>query len=387
MKWILFILLFVSSVACSQRRTMYFNTGRAISINDTGKPSSVSFATPPYNPYYDPETGDITFTDSHFQYSIPGYAKTNFTARSPAGFVDFKTSETAISIKVGGDWSTATSTFDGESEVQVFVNGVYNQSVLLTADDVTETHAITLPGGEKIVTLVNGYTAVPLAGTNTLPDAGVYIQGVVTTGPIEIEIPVTPVNKKLFVGNSITTGATSTHPTAQGYAVLFRWQDDWEVQLDSWGARTLATHTSPLASEMCHFISDEMNGTTTNELFMMLGTNNFALSGGQSKAVWKLCYQNFLDTLHSIRPDITIYCVSPLNRASYSTPNSQGAALEDYVAAIEELLVTRTWAKYIYGKPLVSLANMADGAQLHPNTTGHQQFHDNLLIEYNLLQP
>lgn len=44
-------------------------------------------------------------------------------------------------------------------------------------------------------------------------------------------------------------------------------------------------------------------------------------------------------------------------------------------------MVSRTWAKYIYGKTCLSTANTSDG--LHPNQTGHQQVHDSLLARYN----
>lgn len=360
-------------------------SGRPVTINAPGQPSSVNIVTPPPPEFFDPQTGDITFTDDHFQYSIPGYAKTNFTARSTAGFVEFRTSETSLDIKVGGDWSTASSSIDEQSDCEVLVDGVYNQSVRLTANNVTQSYAIALPAGEKIVRLVNGYTANQLSGSITLPDFGVYIQGVVTTGPIEIKIPVTPTNKKLFIGNSITTGASSPHPSVTGFVGLFR-ADGWQVQADSWGARRMLTTTTGLADDMAEFVSDEMNGSVSNELFFMLGTNNFGISTGHTKAQFKEWVGFFVDALHTIRPDITIYLVSPLNRTSYSTPNSVGATLEDYADAEQELQTEgRAWLKIMYGKNYLSLANAPDG--LHPNGTGHQEVHDNFLIDYNLLNP
>jgi hypothetical protein len=361
-------------------------TGRTVTINAPGKPSSVSItqpSEPPEPDYFDPQSGDITFTDEHFQYSIPGYAGSGYTARSSAGFVEFRTSETSISVKVGGNWSTASSAFDEQSDCEVLVNGVYNQSVRLTVDNTTQTYAISLPVGEKIVRLVNGYTA---NGNNLLPGNGVFVQGVVTIGNVEIKIPVTPINKKLFIGNSITTGATSTHPTITGFAGLLR-NIGWQIQMDSYGGRRLLTTSAALGDDMAEFISDEMNGTITNEVFMFLGTNNFALFGGHSKANFKLYYGYFLDALHTLRSDITIYCISPFNRDTYSTPNSQGATCEDYADAIEELLVTRTWAKFIYGKDAVSLANMVDSPRVHPNQAGHQQISEYIEAQYNLLNP
>lgn len=380
MRVLFFILLFPF---LTKAQTVQINgTGRTVTINAPGQPASVNIAAPQY---YDPQTGDITFTDDHFQYSISGYARTGFTARSTAGFVEFRTSETEFDVKVGGNWSTASSTIDEQSDCEVLVNGVYNQSVRLTADNTTQSIAITLPAGEKIVQLRNGYTANPLSGSITLPDFGVYVQGVVTTGPIEIEIPVIPTNKKLFIGNSITTGASGTHPSVTGWVGLLR-ADGWQTQSDSYGGRRILTTNTTLADEMAAFVDDEMNGSVSNELFFMLGTNNFGLSTGHTKAQFKEWVGFFVDALHDIRPDITIYLVSPLNRTIYDTPNSVGATLEDYADAEQELQdESRSWLKIMYGKNYVSLANLIDG--LHPNQTGHQEVHDNFLIDYNLLNP
>jgi lysophospholipase L1-like esterase len=327
--------------------------------------------------YSFPQQGDMLFKDSHFQYSRPGYAKTGFTARSPHGFVEFRTAETNISVKVGGNWSTASSSIDEQSDIEVLVDGVYNQSVRLTADNTTQTIPITLPAGTKIVRLVNGYTANNGVDINT-PDAGVYVQGVTTTGDIEIKTPTVPTELWGFDGDSITTGASGTHPAVTGFPGLFR-ADGRNVVVDSWGARSLATSSTVLADQRAAFVSSLMNGSSVNKWFISLGTNNFGLLS-HSKATFKTYYGLYLDALHTLRPDIEIWCVSPFNRNTYDTPNSGGASLEDYANAIRELLATRAWAKFIYGKDLLSLSNLSDG--VHPNQTGMQEIHDKMLIAY-----
>lgn len=338
-----------------------------------------SMSPKPYiSPYYPPVSGDITFTDADFQYSIPGYSRTGFTARSTNGYVQFRTSETVFDVKVGGNWSTASSSYDEQSQIEVLVNGVYNQSVTLTADNTTQSVEITLAAGSKIVRLVNGYTANDMSGNVILPENGVYVQGVVTTGNIEIEIPVTPADKWLFVGNSITTGASGSIPAINGYVGLFR-ADGLNVEADSWGARRLLTYTPEFVAEMAGHISEEMDGTTSNTVVILLGTNNFTVAGGHSAATFTTWYGNFLDGLHSIRPDITIYCISPLNRTNYDTPNAAGSTLQDYADAMVTMVSARSgWGNifYINGKPLVSLANTTDG--LHPNTTGMAELFTNL---------
>lgn len=332
---------------------------------------------PPSSGFYGAQTGDITFTDSYFSASIPGYAKTGFTARSTGGFVDFRTSETEISVKIGGNWLLSNH----QSDCEVLVDGVYNQSIRLTEINTIQSFPITLPPGEKIVTLVNGYTANTLSGSIILPNAGVYIQGVVTTGPIEVKVPATATNKWLFVGDSITTGASGTHPAVTGFPGLFRAEGLNYIQSDSWGARKLDTTTPTLANTMAAHLSSQMNGTISNELFLLLGTNNYGLSN-QTKAAFKSYYGYLLDALISLRPDIIIYCISIMNRANYASGNTSGATGDDYADAVEECTSTRLSTKFIYGKNLVSLANLPDG--IHPNQTGMQEIHDNLWTEYQL---
>ncbi len=329
---------------------------------------------------YKTAQGNVTFVDSDFQYSVPGYPGPGFTARSTAGYVEIICNEQNISVKVGGNWSGHTT----QSDCEILVDGVYYTSVRLTHDSVIEVHPITLPKGSHLITLVNGYTANAVSTTNVvIPKNGVYIQGVVTDSVFQIVSRPTPRPKWLFIGNSITTGASADHPAVTDFLGMFR-SEGRRIQSDSWGARRLLTYIPVNAHSMASFVSAEMNSTISNELFMFLGTNNFTVGGGQTKALFKTEVQLFLDSVHVQRPDIKIYVISPMNRNNYSVPNAMGATCEDYADAERELLTTRTWAKFIYGKPLLTLANTIDG--VHPKQIGHKEVHDKLLIQYNLLQ-
>lgn len=362
-------------VACGKTQTLPINSGvPAISINAAGQPSTITINKGPH--YFDPVSGDITFTDAHFQYSVPGVAETGFTRRSPGGFVKFRTSETSIDVKVGGDWSTASSSFDNQSAIEVLVNDVWNQSVTLTSDNTTQTYTITLPAGEKIVELRNGYTANPNGSDLNIPDEGVYVQGVNVTGDIEIQVPQPPTNLWYIIGNSIPTGASGTHPLINGWPMLLR-AEGWEVELNTFGGRRLLTFDPEDAGDMAAYIANRVPNSPNHTIINELGTNNFGLAGGQSKAVFKTEYENFLDSLHEALPLVRIICISPFNRTTYLTPNGAGATCEDYADAIQEVIADgRSWAEFIYGKDLVSLANLIDG--LHPDDTGHLEIRDNL---------
>lgn len=375
----LLISLFVSLASQAQPNLFHFGLKTRASVQ-VGDPD-----------YFDPQSGDITFTDDHFWFSAPGYAKTGFTGRSPGGYVEFRTSETDFDVKIGGNWSTATTGNAAQSSIWVIVDGVYNQTITLTANNTTETHSITsLSAGEKIIRLINGYAAQSDPGNDiNLPNASVSVQGVVTTGDIEIKIPTIPANLNLFIGNSITTGASGTRPTQTGWVALLR-DDGWEVQYDSYGARGLATNAgtfgSTQADDMADYVVAQMNGTVSNTVFICLGTNDFFLSGWRfSKATWKTHVELFADALHAAMPSLRIIWVTPLNRTDYDTPNANGADLEDYTDAVLEVQADgrSAWLEVIVGKDLVSLANLADG--LHPNQTGMAEIKTNFLTAYNAL--
>lgn len=335
--------------------------------------------TPPVSDYFDPVSGDITFTDSHFQSSAPGYSKTGFTMRSPGGFVEFRTSETDFDVKIGGNWSG----HGDQSKIYVLVDGVYNQAITLTADDTTETHAITsLASGVKIITLVNGYAANPddFADINR-PQNAVSVQGVVTTGDIEIKRPVAPTKRVVLVGTSITTGAIGTRVTNTSWAMQLRNTDGYAITLDSYGGRTLSNNAllfgSTQVNAMIPYLFAQMDGTSSNELWIDLGTNDFFFD--TSKATFKSRLDLLVSTMQAAHPAVRIILIKPTDRTSYDTPNGGGATLGDYATAMDEIAVTRS-IDVMGDRADLSLANTVDG--LHPNQTGHNEIYTARKADY-----
>lgn len=333
----------------------------------------------PGSEYYPAQSGTILFTDDHFQAALPGYDKAGgvYQARNTASFVEFRTSETNLSVKVAGDWIGQGV----ESQCEVLVDGVYNQSLTVTAVDTVQDKAITLPAGEKIVRLVNGYCAAD-SGSVIRPNFGVWIQGLVTTGDVEIKVPVIPLHKWLFVGDSITTGASGTHPSITGYVALIREtvaSDGVEVAVDAWGARRFTNTNSILTNQMAAQIVEQLNGSVTNELFLPLGTNNFGIEAA-SKAYYKGLKSDLVLAINALRPDVVIWLVSILDRSDYSTPNVSGATGFDYSDADQEIQAANpSFCYFIEGKDLMDLANAPDG--VHPNQTGMNQIAPNLLAD------
>jgi lysophospholipase L1-like esterase len=334
--------------------------------------------------YLSPQSGDITFVDSVWWDAVPGFAKTGFTMRNPAAFVEFRTSETDFSVKVGGNWSG----FGSQSEIFLLVNGVYNQSITLSADNTTQTVSITsLAAGVKDIKLVNGYAAQSAAdGDINLPQAAVCVQGVVTTGNIEIKKPTHPIKRIVVDGMSITTGASGTHPTLTGWLEKLKWDDGYNMTFVSYGAKGLANNSGVFdatkASEMVTYQGACFDGTVTNEMWMDLGTNDFALSGWRfSKATWKTHVTSYVDSFHAHFPTVRLIWWAPTERTDYDTPNANGATLGDYLDALNEVAATRSsWMFIVGSRTDVSGANLSDG--LHPNQTGMDEMYTARKADY-----
>jgi hypothetical protein len=329
--------------------------------------SSGGGSTPPPSDYFDPVSGDITFTNSHFQSSALGLAKTGFTMRSPAGFVEFRTSETDFDVKIGGNWSGNGD----QSKIYLLVDGVFNQAITLTADNTTETHSITsLASGVKLIRLVNGYAAqADFAGDINRPQAAICVQGVVTTGDIEIKKPVAPAKRIVILGMSITTGAVGTRVTDTSWAMQLRNTDGYDITLDSYGARILANNSSVFgsaqANAMVAYLFAQMDGTSSNELWIDLATNDYFFNA--SKATYKARLDLLVSTMQAAHPAVRIILIKPTDRTEYDTPNSAGATLGDMATAMDEIAVTYSIEKMGDRTDLL-LANTVDG--LHPNQTG-----------------
>lgn len=360
-------------------------TGQAVTINAPGQPSSVNISAPALSEFFPSQSGDIDFTDNHFWFAHPGFYRSagDYYQRNTLSYVEFQTEEIQITLKIIGNWSSPARILN-QTYINIQVNGVQNQFVSLTADNVEEQKTIVLPAGLKLVRIINGYNAAltPFNQSVVYADATVNINGIITDTVFKIKRPTPPVNAKFYIGTSIPTGASSTNPTVTGYVALLRSMDNWDVGSLCWGGKTTQTTTDPLADSVAVMVDRMMNGSASNELFIDLGTNDYAIHN-KTKAAFKADYQRMLDAIIALRPDITIYCISLLNRTDYDTGNSLGYTGDDFADAIEELCNDRSTTRFIYGKNLVSPANCPDG--VHPNLAGHNEVHTNLKAAYDLL--
>jgi hypothetical protein len=115
-----------------------------------------------------------------------------------------------------------------------------------------------------------------------------------------------------------------------------------------------------------------INKLNPTEVLIMIGTNDWA-NNGSSKADWKSAITLFVDELRAACPTAYQWIVGPLHRTGDSTPNSGGATIADYNAAITELvaatdtsgLARSRFATAIDGTTLMTLTEVGQGDGTH----------------------
>ena len=184
----------------------------------------------------------------------------------------------------------------------------------------------------------------------------------------------TPENKLLFIGDSITTGGNATY-TQQSYAMLFRDAGN-NTSIHSYGYATLSglASSEALITDTVSTINTLMDGSISNKLILLLGTNDFAILA-TLVATFQTQYSNLLTAINTARPDILIKAVSPLVR-NPENPNLNGETLTQLRTAISNACSGKAYCTYIDGSTLMTTAGLQD--DVHPTTAGHLTVYTNL---------
>ena len=176
-------------------------------------------------------------------------------------------------------------------------------------------------------------------------------------------------NRVLVVGDSISVGSGSTHPTTKAWTTIAR-ANGCKITSDGWTGASLWSRTYQaawLTASIARW-SALLNGTASNTVWFALGTNDWKLT------VWGGDYDAFgvqvgvvLDALHAARPDVTIYWQLPILAVTDTgQPNFRTAAAN--------ACASRPWVTVVHGE-LWTIA-MADN--LHPNDAGNVTYEANV---------
>lgn len=187
-----------------------------------------------------------------------------------------------------------------------------------------------------------------------------------TNKDYEIIKDATPNTRYLVIGDSIGNGALATSKYSQGYAMLLR-HSGKKVSISGGSGYSIELMYNEL-TEAVNEIDDLMDGTNTNKLVLVLGTNDYM----SNPSTINTYYNAILDAIHSQRSDILIYCVAPTIRQTESN-------LETIRTNIQASANDRpSYCTFLNLKNVVDISNFPDG--LHPNTEGHQLIYDYLNV-------
>jgi lysophospholipase L1-like esterase len=291
--------------------------------------------------------------------------KITYKIRSAHSEFKFWYGDTTFSVKAKSTVAGVDASF---AYLSVFVNDVYNQRIQFLVAD-TGFKTITVPAGYKKITLVESLTT--RSGVDAGDVEGLFIQDILAEESFK-KIPIINVAEKLvFLGDSITVGATADNPSSEGYSRLFAVENLKEVAVLGWGYGKLkhfATDAPTIVTTVGYITTAFSNVTTTKKLIIALGTNDWGLDTTAAATI-KTWYGNLLDAINVADSDIHVYCISPLKRLT------DPALLEAYRIAISEVCTARpAYTTYINGYPLLELTDMSDN--VHPTTAGHKKLKD-----------
>jgi lysophospholipase L1-like esterase len=281
---------------------------------------------------------------------------------SPFAHADFTTTATSATVTTYNDLYDRFPQF---AEVGVYVDGVWNQSIAIPSLGVN-TASITLPAGSKRVAFVNGVQSLP---NDFYFQGGFFVTDVKANATLTPVTP-SPTNRVVVYGDSILVGDACTTATKEAWPMLTRaaYYPN-SLAVEGFGYRMLKTDC--LNSTLRAAFVAKMTAYAPARIWLAIGTNDYGLSGWTA-AAFGTAYAALLDDLHTALPSATIFCQTPIVRAT-ETANSNGSTLGDYRSAISTAVSTRTgYATLVDGTAIVTLSDLADGT--HPTTAGHAKY-------------
>ncbi len=252
------------------------------------------------------------------------------------------------------------------ANIEVYVNGVWNQTVNFTNSLYKE---IILPAGnDKEVILIEGYLAY--SGSVYY---GTWIRDILANSTFVKGDEPDVTAKIVLCGDSIMHGSFGTNPWINGCAGKF-YNAGSEVAMYSYSSGFLsqiASDAGKISAAVAHIQALFANVTTTKTLVIELGTNDAAASTVHTD--FNAWYGNLLDAINTADSTIEIICLSPIYRNDAFETNF----LVDYRTDIVALCGTRAYTTYINGHDLCSYpGDYAD--TIHPDNDGQLDIYNAL---------
>ena len=248
--------------------------------------------------------------------------------------------------------------------IGVFVDGAYNQTISTSTTPGNYTTTISLPPGDKLVTLVNSEwfhngANVPL---------GSFVKRLVAPGKVEV-VP-SAGNRILFYGDSIIGGGHADPIHQFGLQKLMRGLTANSVAFESASGRPFRDDALD-GTKRAAFVA-KLVAYNPAVIWLAIGVNDYG-QGLWNATDFGTAYAATLDAINAALPGVPIYAQSPTLRNATDTANAVGSTLANYRAAIVTACTGRAFATYVNGLDIItSTSDLAD--TVHPNNAGNATY-------------
>ena len=281
----------------------------------------------------------------------------------PYSRVIFTTAATSMDVEVYGNEPDVPGS---ARQINVRVNGAdFALPVPAAAAGVT-THTVSLPVGQKTVEVWTPFQAL-FSGVVK----GTWLRKVTFNQAAQVKTPSNKTPHLVVYGDSISAGAGATETPRGAWPMLLRDAYPGSVAVEAWGGRSLfqdAVDGTARALFVQRVVTQQPDA-----FFSLIGTNDYGgtSAGEQSAADFGADYGALLDDLHTARPSMAVYVMSPIPRTT-ETANSFGNTLSQYRTQAQTVCAARSWCTFIDGSAVTGFNTGTDLYDVvHPNDSGH----------------
>jgi lysophospholipase L1-like esterase len=292
-------------------------------------------------------TYNYTFTPANFTDDAVGTQQSNYVSTSPNARIHFSTDATSLLIGILSDFATA----DSQVEVGVYVDGVFDSTLSVSATDTIEDNEVTLSAGTKVIDLMVG--CIDSNGLGTFPVR------VVADAPITISN--ITADRMVIYGDSIASGINGTAPSRDGWVSQFiasRGFDKSTVNLSK-GGRGLITDCSDATARQN--FAELIAALSPSYIWLAIGMNDGLMTTFGGASGFQTAYSDFLDKLNTEIPTAHIFAMSIT-----ATTTDVSA----YRTAIENAATGREYCTFVdgVGTGFPTTGDLYDG--IHPTDAG-----------------
>ncbi len=171
-----------------------------------------------------------------------------------------------------------------------------------------------------------------------------------------------PSRRLVVYGDSISSGYYATFPLTEGWDHLLRRDFPGGVTIEAYSGRSL---TGDTVATIAAIFAAGMDGTTTNEFWSAIGTNDY----GTAAATWGAKLASLMDEIHALKPSCKMYMAYPLVRADIADATEAA-----FRAEIDAAVAARSaWSPApVVVDTTAWVVSTTDG--IHPDPAGHTAY-------------